>query len=480
MNDEATADPAQGPLVVDLDGTLIRTDVLYESLARLLHLNPLYAFLVPLWLGRGRAHLKRQVAQRASLNVQRLPYRQDVLSYLREQARGGRELVLATTTDALIADEVAAHLGIFSRVLASDGTTNLKGEAKAGRLQSIFGERGFTYVGNDWADVPVWRAAGSGVVVSANRRLAEQVARVTPIERMFMQPATGLRSLIKALRLDQWVKNVLVFVPLFAAHRAAELPLLGTASVAFIAFGLVASAGYLVNDLADIEVDRLSERKRQRPFASGTLDFRVGLAAVPLLALGGIGLGFSLSWLVALALIGYFGSAVLYTFLLKKIALADVFTLAILYTSRLVVGALAVAVPLSQWMLAFSVFFFLCLAFAKRYSELRELRTRKLHQAEGRGYLAEDFELLASLGAGSGFIAVLVLALYINSPEVAVLYRTPATLWLACLVLLYWISRLWIIAHRGTLDEDPIVFAIKDRTSYLAATLIGAAVVAGI
>jgi 4-hydroxybenzoate polyprenyltransferase len=466
------------PLVVDLDGTVLRTDTLYESLVAMLRRSPLHAAALPFWLLGGRARLKREIARRGPVDPRSLPYRDDVLDYLRTEVERGRKLVLATASDALVAEPIALHLGLFDAVLASDGNRNLKGSAKADALRQHLDGQPFAYAGNDWADMPVWEAASSAVVVSSDRGLASQVERVTPIERHIAPAGAGGPAIVRALRLGQWVKNLLVFVPLLAAHRATELPLLANAGLAFVAFGLVASAGYLVNDLMDIEADRQHERKRLRPFASGALPLRTGLVSVPLLVLGGLLLGLLLAPGVALALAVYLAASLAYTFYLKRIALVDVFVLAMLYASRIVAGAIAVAVPISQWLLAFSIFFFLGLAFVKRYSELHALRVRELDQAAGRGYVVADFPMLSSLGAASGYISVLVLALYINSPEVIELYGTPDALWLVCLVLLYWISRVWVIVNRGHMDEDPIVFALKDRTSYLAGAVCAAAFMA--
>jgi 4-hydroxybenzoate polyprenyltransferase/phosphoserine phosphatase len=471
------SDAGAKPLCVDLDGTLVRTDMLYESLLKLLSINPFYAVILPFWLLRGRAYLKRQIAQRVRLDVGVLPYRAELLKYLQQQAAGGRRLVLVTASDALIAAEIASHLGVFGDVVASDGTTNLKGRHKATALEARFGSGRFTYVGNEWADLPVWSAAGTAVVVSDDRCLADGAARVAAVERVFAAERGGLGTLLRALRIYQWVKNLLVFVPLVAAHRISDLEAIQHSLLAFIAFGLVASAGYLLNDLVDVEADRYHHAKKQRPFASGALDFRVGLVGAPaLFAIAGA-VCLALPTGFGLTLIVYLLASQVYSFFLKKLVLADVFTLAVLYTMRIIAGTAAIQVPISHWLLAFSVFLFLCLAFVKRYSELHTLRAQQRSEAKGRGYFVSDFELLASLGAASGYIAVLVLALYINSPEVKVLYNRPEVLWMVCLVLLYWISRIWLISHRGQMHDDPIVFALRDRASYLAGVVCAGAVI---
>jgi 4-hydroxybenzoate polyprenyltransferase/phosphoserine phosphatase len=471
------SDAVARPLCVDLDGTLIRSDTLYESLLKLLSSNPLYAVMLPFWLLRGRAYLKRQIAQRVRLDVRTLPYRTELLEYLQQQSAGGRTLALATASDVLIAEKIASHLGLFGVVIASDGSKNLKGRDKASALEARFGAGKFTYVGNDWADMPVWTAAGTAIVVSNDSRLLDGAAGVAAVEHVFSTERVGPDLLFRALRVHQWVKNILVFVPLLAAHRLGDLEAVAHSCLAFVAFGLVASAVYLINDLVDIEADRYHHIKKKRPFASGALDFRAGLIGAPLLLVLAGAISWTLPVSFAFALLAYLVASQLYSFVFKKVVLADVFMLAVLYTMRIIAGATAIQVPISHWLLAFSVFLFLCLAFVKRYSELHALRVQHKQEAKGRGYLVVDFDLLASLGASSGYIAVLVLALYINSPEVKILYNKPELLWLVCLVLLYWISRVWMIAHRGHMDEDPVVFALKDRASYLAGVVCAGAII---
>jgi len=470
---ETTADKLP-PLVVDLDRTLIRSDMLYESLWKLICRNPLYCFLIPVWLVRGRAHLKQRIAQLTAVDVRLLPYHQELLDYLREERRNDRRLILATASDLSIAERIAAYLGIFDDVIASDGKINLKGTRKAEELARRYGRGSFSYAADGRHDLPIWQTAASALVVSDDQKLLHRIRKTTPIEKVFSGQKVTLRLFVKALRLHQWFKNVLVFVPLIAAHRVSDIATVAETVLAFLAFGLVASAGYLLNDLVDVDVDRRHPSKKDRPFASGALDFRFGFFGSPLLLAMGGGISLLLPGKFQVALFAYFAATQLYSFYLKRLVLVDVFMLAVLYTARIIAGALAIDVPVSQWLLAFSVFLFLSLAFVKRYSELHSLRQRDEELAAGRGYSVVDFELLSSLGAAGGYIAVLVFALYINSPEVRVLYRTPEYLWMFCLVLLYWISRVWIIAHRGRMHDDPIVFALKDRVSYL----VGAAGVA--
>lgn len=463
------------PLCVDLDGTLVKTDLLLESLFALLKAKPWAVFLLPFWLLRGRAYLKQQIAARATVNVPALPYHLEFLQFLTEQYQAGRSLILATAADQTIARAVAGHLGIFSDVLASNGARNLSGRHKLQALRERVGD--FAYAGNARVDLPIWREATAAIVVNAPAHVVRSAQREANVETVFPGDQ-GLRAraraFVKAIRVHQWIKNILVFVPLFTSHRVVSPMLWLDAVLAFVAFSLCASSVYLVNDLLDLEADRLHPKKRTRPFASGALPVSVGLVAVPLLL--GAGFGIAKGLLppsFALALAAYYALTVAYSFYLKQMVLLDVVVLATLYTLRILAGAAAVGVPLSQWLLAFSLFLFLSLALVKRFSELHALRRSNNTVAKGRGYFAGDLEQLASLGAASGYISVLVLALYINSRQVTSLYSHPALLWLICPFILYWVSRVWLLAHRGQMHHDPIVFAIRDKISYITGAIVG-------
>ena len=279
------------------------------------------------------------------------------------------------------------------------------------------------------------------------------------------------RDLIRALRLHQWSKNVLVALPLLAAHRALEPELLARAALAFLAFGLVASGLYVLNDLVDLEADRRHARKRSRPFASGALPASTGMALVPVLLGAGVAVALLLPRGFQAVLAGYLAATAAYSFALKRAVILDVLLLAGLYTSRIFAGAFATGVPVSEWLASFSMFLFLSLALLKRGSEIVET-AQALH---GRGYLASDREPIFGMGVASGYLAVLVLALYVSSSEVRVLYSRPAWLWALCPLVLYWVSRLWLRAHRGEVQDDPLLFAIRDPASWLVAAL-GAAI----
>lgn len=455
------------PLAVDLDETLVRTDLLWESILVLLRRNLLTAFLIPLWVVRGKAQLKHEVSRRAPPDVSTLPYNEELLAFLRQERSRGRRLVLATAADASLAARIADHLGIFERVFASRGGLNLKGAHKARILETEFGHKGYDYMGNGRSDLEVWARARSAFLVDPTPRLLRRAREVTRVNRVFHARRRSLGVLLRAIRIKHWVKNLLVLVPVFTAHRYGDLGLQTSALAAFGAFSLVASSVYVLNDLVDLENDRHHHEKRHRPFASGELSVAQGAAIALLLLIGGMVLALNLPIGFRSILITYWLLNLLYSLYLKRIVLMDVVLLALLYGTRVVAGGAATGIVISQWLVAFSVFIFLSLALAKRVSELRVIGENRSERSPGRGYLIGDLEQLASLGTSSGYIAVLVFALYINSPEVRILYAVPDALWLACPLLLYWTSRLWLLAHRGLLAEDPIVWVVRDRVSHM-------------
>ncbi len=457
------------PLVVDLDGTLIHTDLLVESASQFLIQNPFEFFKPLLWLLRGKTVLKTELAQRVRLDVSALPYNNDVLDWLRAEKQSGRRLVLATASHRVLAEQVAQHLHVFDEVLATEGNTNLKSGAKAQVLVDRFGEGGFDYVGNDWPDLQVWVQAHTAHVVNAPDALLRRAQAKGSVGQVFNSgtPSAGM-ALLKAMRLHQWMKNLLVFVPLMAAHQYDDTARDGLALMAFVVFSLTASSVYLLNDLVDVQDDRHHVRKRHRPFASGALSLVTGWLAWPLLLLLAVVLSIAfMPVLFSVSLGVYFVLTLAYSLHFKQLAVVDVLTLAALYTLRIIAGAAAIDVAVSFWLLLFSMFIFLSLALIKRYSELKVARDAgKTGALRGRGYEPDDLELVSSLGGSAGFIAVLVLALYIQDGQAAHLYATPQLIWLACPVMLFWISRAWLIAHRGRMHDDPIVFALKDKVSW--------------
>ena len=466
------------PLAVDLDGTLVRSDMLMESLASALKRAPWLVLALPFWLMGGRARLKREAARRADLDVTLLPYDENVLAQLRRARVAGRTLVLATAADESIARRIADHLGMFAAVIASDGNANLKREAKARALVERYGEAGFDYVGEDRHDMPVWKHAREAYVVGSNAAIAAGLANLgKPIHSIERTSRPG-RALVKGVRAYQWAKNLLVFVPLLTAHVYLQPHSLAAAAFAFIAFSLVASAVYLANDLVDLEDDRRHPTKRARPLASGELPIAAALLLVPVLLVAAAATAALLPWAFGTLLLVYVAANLAYSWRLKRAALVDVFVLAGLYTLRILAGAAAIEVPVSHWLLAFSLFAFLSLALAKRYVEVANVASRDEERVGGRGYLAGDGALLGMLGTASGYLSVLVFALYITSPQVVMLYRSPAILWFAVPLLLYWVSRVWLLAHRGALHEDPLLFALHDPPSYATGALILASMIA--
>ncbi len=467
------------PLCVDLDGTLIRSDLLIESALALISRNPFTMFSMLMWLMRGKAFLKQQIARRIELDPSTLPYNSDVLDWVRAQQKL-RTVILCTASDRRMAESVAQHIGGFSTVLASDGEHNLSGTNKAQALIALYGDRGFDYAGNATVDLKVWRHARSAIVVESGTRLASIAAKVTRVDRTFTTARASLKLWAKALRLHQWIKNLLVFLPLLAAHRILDPVAAISSALAFLCFGLCASSVYLTNDLLDLSADRLHQRKRNRPFAAGTLPLLAG----PIAALALLVVSFVLAWFIApsflAVLFGYYVLTTGYSLRFKRIVMLDVVVLAMLYTTRILAGAAAVKTFPSFWLLAFSMFIFLSLAMIKRYTELAAAQKLGKVTASGRGYDVGDIPLIQSLGGSSGYLAVLVLALYIDSTASQALYRHPHYLWLLCPLLLYWISRAWAIAHRGIMHDDPVVFAVKDKVSLVLLALAAIIVVAAV
>jgi 4-hydroxybenzoate polyprenyltransferase/phosphoserine phosphatase len=465
-----TAHPARAPvLAVDLDGTLIRTDIAIEHLLQLLKRNPLYLFMVPLWLWRGRAALKREIAKRVAFDPADLPYDVAFLDYLRAEKAAGRKLVLATAANQVPAKAIAAHLGIFDAVFASDGTTNLSGDAKRRRLEENYGRGKFDYAGNGRADLKVWRAAAAAIVVNPDPGVLASLRAERPVVVEFAPAGpdapSAFKPYFKAMRLHQWMKNGLLFVPLALSHKLAEAGPFLQICLAFLAFGFTASAVYLINDLVDLRDDRRHPTKRKRPFAAGTIPLVHGLLMVPVLLALAATVARLLPFEFRVVLGLYFAITLAYSFYFKRTMLFDVLVLAGLYTMRIVAGSAAISIPRSFWLLAFSIFLFFSLALVKRYVELLEMGDGAKEQDRGRSYRAVDLETLSQFGITSGMAAVLVLALYIDSAIGQKMYRNPEIIWLLCPLMLYLICRFWILARRGEMHEDPIMFAIKDWRS---------------
>jgi 4-hydroxybenzoate polyprenyltransferase/phosphoserine phosphatase len=454
-------------LVIDLDGTLVRTDMLFETFWSALGRSwatPVQALQV--LLRSGRAALKASLTEAGPVEVASLPYNDEVLAYIRDwRARGGRT-ALVTASDQGIAEQVAEHLGIFDEVHGSDAGTNLKGARKASFLEARFGHGRFDYMGDASADLPVWAKAHKAVAVGVPRSLRTRLAGLGPEVEHLRDATPAARSYLRALRPHQWLKNLLVILPLLTAHRLTP-GLAGQALLAFLAFSLVASSVYVLNDLLDLQSDRAHPRKRNRPFASGAVPIAHGTAMAPLLAALGFLAAAPLGGRFLLCLAAYWLATTAYSLALKKVAVLDIVVLAGLYTLRIVAGALATGIPLSVWLLAFSMFLFFALAAMKRQAELVGQEGDPGTALRGRGYRVGDLQFVSNMATSSGYVSVLVLALYVNSPAVQPLYSTPALLWGICFVMLFWLSRVMMLTHRGEMHDDPVVFAATDRVSQI-------------
>jgi 4-hydroxybenzoate polyprenyltransferase len=459
------------PLVVDLDGTLIRSDILIETFLGLLSTRPLQAFAALLSLSRGRAALKARVAEQVALEPGTLPFSEELLVFLRAERAKGRRLYLASAAHESYVRDVAAHLGLFDGVFASNGSTNLKGATKARALIDAFGHGGFDYAGNDPVDLAVWDEARGVVAVNASADLIRTVRARFPDAVIIAPNKASLADYGRALRFHQWLKNLLVFVPAFTAHRTDGETFIACL-LAFLSFSLCASSVYLLNDLLDLRSDRDHPTKRHRPFAAGRLDLLHGAALCPATLLLAMALGLLLPWKFLEMLGAYCVLTLSYSLYLKRTTMLDVVTLACLYGMRLMAGAAAVTVPLSPWLLTFAFFLFLSLALVKRWTELSDRIAMGKGDPVGRAYRLTDLPIIQTMAAASGYIAVMIFGLYINSATVAQLYARPDYLWAIPVILLYWISRVLILTHRREMHDDPVLFAAKDRTSLVCAGLM--------
>ncbi len=466
-------------LVVDLDGTLIRSDMLFESFWAAFARRWTVPFQSLVALRQGRAALKARLSALGPVEVASLPYNEAVLAYVRRWRELGGRTALVTASDQNLAERVARHLGVFDEVHGSDGALNLKGGNKAEFLVGRFGSGGFDYIGDAEADMPVWAVSGRAIVVEGAAGLGARVSATGREVERLEGGSVSAKLYLKEIRPHQWLKNLLVFLPMLAAHRF-DPATLGLAALTFAAFSLIASSVYVLNDLLDLAADRAHPRKRNRPFASGALPIAHGTVMAPLLLLAGFALAAPLGWHTLAVLLGYFLLTTVYSLYLKRRIVVDIVALAALYTVRIVAGGVAAGIPLSVWLLAFSVFFFLSLAAVKRQAELVDQIAAGKTATAGRGYLSDDLPMVEMMAVSAGYVSVLVMALYLNSPAVAELYNQPTALWGICMVLLYWISRMVMLTHRGQMHDDPVVFAARDGMSLVSAAIILAFAVAGV
>lgn len=461
------------PLCVDLDGTLIATDTLMESALILIKLKPWFIFILPFWILKGKLYFKNQIHKIAVPVYESLPFNDNVLEFLTKEHSKGRKIILATASQSDIAVNVAESLGIFDDIIGSENGINLRAEHKRDRLIKLFGEKGFDYMGDSKADIPVFEKSRFAYLVNPKKKILDQANKFGNVKHVFKNKSNKIKLLIKEIRVYQWVKNTLIFLPVLMAHKTPDFSLITQLLIAFFSFGFIASSVYVVNDLLDLNSDRSHPRKCRRPFASGQLPLTIGFTLAPMLLLLGFGLSAAfLNWQFNAVIWSYFGLTTAYSFLLKRIHIFDIIILSMLYTIRLFAGAVVAGVPSSPWLMAFSMFIFFSLAVVKRYTELLVMKQENRTKTAGRGYLTSDADLLLSIGTTSGLLSVLVFALYINSKEITFLYKNPHLLYLVAPLLLFGILRIWFKAHRGEMNDDPIVFAGKDPASYIIGAII--------
>lgn len=456
------------PLCVDLDGTLIAADTLLESTLLAIKLKPWILLLAPLWILRGKLFFKAKIHKITYPNYDSLPYRQDVIAYLLAEKAKGRKVVLATASTQEVADEIQKRCDFIDLALGTKDGVNLRSKYKRDTLVKLYGEKGFDYFGDSSADIEVFKSARKAYVVYAPKKVRRKAESFGNVEKVFESRKTLLKLFIKQIRVYQWVKNILIFLPVLMAHKIPDSNLFFHLFLAFMAFSLTASSVYVLNDLLDLESDRSHPRKKNRPLASGELSLKIGMVSAPALLLLGFGLSIAfLPWAFTGVLALYYILTSAYSFLLKRLYIIDIITLSALYTIRLIAGAFAADVLASPWLLAFSMFLFLSLAIVKRYTELLVLIQENKTKTSGRGYFTSDAPLLSAMGISSGMLATVVFAMYVQGKEIMSLYHRPHFLYLAIPFLVYWIMRIWFKSHRGEMNDDPIVFAVKDPASYV-------------
>ncbi|XSG82215.1 MAG: UbiA family prenyltransferase [Methyloligella sp. ZOD6] len=468
------------PLALDLDHALLKTDLLFETAAAYLSVNPLRIFKLLFWLLQGKAVLKRQLCERAVLDVDSLPVNEALIAYARRAKRDGRQVGIASASDELLAHRLAKRFDFIDFVVASDGDSNLKGRAKAAMLAERFPE-GFAYAGDSRSDLAVWKKADAIILAGASPSTARAAERLDkPIEAVFPRQRLGPKGWLKAVRAHQWAKNLLVFVPLVLAGMAADPIAVARAFAAFAALSMMASGTYLMNDLFDLADDRRHWSKKERPLAAGRMRLSDAMVLSPALVLGSYGIGLYMGWGVTAILFAYMATTLAYSIYLKRQPVADAFTLAVLFTLRLGLGIVAVGAEPSAWLLVFSMFLFTSLSFAKRQTEIQRSGIEGEQTLKGRGYRGDDAALVLAMGIATGMTAVTIMVLYIiNDAFNADFYSQPLFLWAFPAVLFMWISRIWLLCHRGELNDDPVAFALRDRMSIALGGVMALAFLAG-
>lgn len=475
---QGRTDPAvDKPLIVDMDGTLLRTDALYEGMARAFFRKPFETIAALPLLFKGRPAFKRRIAEIADLGVNLLPLRESLVAHLRREHARGRSLHLYTAADHTLAERVAERVGLFESVQGSRGDVNLKGARKLAEIQRRF-PGGFAYAGNSAADLPIWRESDGIVIAAASKSVTDRAQRLgKPVEAEFAD-RRSLSTWWRALRVHQWTKNLLIYIPLLLSPSYSDASAVMKVGLGFVILGIVASGCYLINDLADLAADRRHRSKRDRPLASGELPIQHAAIAAPLMILSGLVAALLLSAPFALGLLLYIATTLSYSLRLKRVALLDVFLLGLLYTLRLIMGTLLISYALSAWLLTFAMFFFVAMSLAKRHAELVNAQMGVERRIAGRGYLPSDAPLTLSLGISLTTASNLILVLYlVEEAFPSGLYMAAGWLWAAPLLVCLWTMRIWLLAHRGELDDDPVAFAIRDRLSLGLGTLLAIAFV---
>lgn len=458
-------------LIIDLDHTLINSDLLYESIFKIIKKNPIYIVLIPFWLLRGRSYLKHKMAENVRIDPSKLNYNQGVLDYMNKKINEGFDVYLVSASNEKFVKQIAEYIGRFKGYKGSTISHNLKGRRKAEYLNSKYAQ-GFIYVGDSKSDYAVWQYNSKAVPVGG-RSFIKKVENKFEVEHSILsEKASSIQLFLKAIRVHQWAKNTLLFLPLLLSHKYSDISLLHSTIGAFFAFSFCASSVYVLNDLLDLDADRAHHRKKNRPFASGQLSLLIGMILVPNLLLLSAILALQVTIDFQVTLLIYYFLTLAYSLKLKSLVLWDVMILAILFTLRIFAGAAATGIEISEWFLGFSIFFFLGLAFVKRVAELVHLKTIGQKAAEGRGYQVTDFTALTSIGISSGMISVLVFVLYLNSENVLSLYANTKYLWLIGVCLIFWISRIWLLTLRNQMHDDPVVFALKDKVSYFLGLVV--------
>jgi 4-hydroxybenzoate polyprenyltransferase len=485
MEHEAMAEPlgrrqsrpaaSDTPLIVDMDGALLRTDVLFEGLAHAFFREPLATLAAFRLLFQGRAQFKRRIAEISDLDPSLLPMREEFVLHLQSERDRGREIHLYTAADHSIAVQVAERVGLFHSVQGTSGDVNLKGKNKLAEIQQRF-PGGFTYAGDSHADMPIWQGAETIVLAGAAGSVAKRARALgKPVEAEF-RPSGSPMSWLRALRVHQWTKNLLIYFPLLLSPLSFNTHALMATGLGFVILGFVASACYLVNDMADLAADRRHRSKRDRPLASGQLPIQHAAIVAPLMIIAGVIAAFLLSPPFAVGLLFYIATTLSYSLRLKRIALLDVFLLGLLYTLRLIMGTLLIGMAPSAWLLTFSMFFFTAMSLAKRHAELMNAQSGVERRIAGRGYLTTDAPLTLSLGISLTTASNLILVLYmVEEAFPSGLYVSPEWLWAAPLLVSLWTMRIWLLAHRGELDDDPVAFAIRDRISLALGAILALA-----